>query len=388
MDSEQSRLHFQDAGRKAFFSSLAESYRSGSFCDLVFHFPGQTEVISCHRLILSVVSPNLRNYLLSRPEEQTADIILENGTNVGLQDVKCFINSIYDSLGTMSDIQQTVSTNIHSWFGLECKEMASGIIANNGDVTDVTAGNGDNIADDDRNYADVIQQHHTKEMTTDSDGTPTDTGDITVYDDINFPAADIQQDNEDSTPADNNGITADHVDFENDVADDDSNYAEDIQQYNDNLLDEEEKSPDVKPVLIPAKKDKLCCSVIIKLERLVLPDVTPATRKRKKKVTDDDADSILARGGSDSILARGRRKRVKHDTDSFDSGPNTSKTQMDSDDSSSPSHGNGINKSSNGPNTRKKDGANDTNDSLHSDCLLYTSPSPRDLSTSRMPSSA
>ena len=26
--------------------------------------------------------------------------------------------------------------------------------------------------------------------------------------------------------------------------------------------------------------------------------------------------------------------------------------------------------------------------SLHEDCLLYTSPSPRDLSTSRMPSSA
>ena len=27
-------------------------------------------------------------------------------------------------------------------------------------------------------------------------------------------------------------------------------------------------------------------------------------------------------------------------------------------------------------------------DSLYKDCLLYTSPSPRDLSTSRMPSSA
>ena len=27
-------------------------------------------------------------------------------------------------------------------------------------------------------------------------------------------------------------------------------------------------------------------------------------------------------------------------------------------------------------------------DSVHDDCLLYTSPSPRDLSTSRMPSSA
>ena len=27
-------------------------------------------------------------------------------------------------------------------------------------------------------------------------------------------------------------------------------------------------------------------------------------------------------------------------------------------------------------------------DELHTDCLLYTSPSPRDLSTSRMPSSA
>ena len=30
----------------------------------------------------------------------------------------------------------------------------------------------------------------------------------------------------------------------------------------------------------------------------------------------------------------------------------------------------------------------DTEDSISSTCLLYTSPSPRDLSTSRMPSSA
>ena len=84
------------------FDQFLQCYYGGQSCDLLIYCQGETGSIPCHRLILSTVSNWMKAYLGSMHQHEEVALILP--APCSLQQVRMFLNSLYEGLVTKQDI--------------------------------------------------------------------------------------------------------------------------------------------------------------------------------------------------------------------------------------------------------------------------------------------